>query len=297
MRTIHFTRALTLLATLAAGAAPRLQAQAEPYPVILGLPASVRYAGLGGAGVGVIGDAGALFVNPSGIAAVQRWSFEGAYHHYADAATQAMGAAAVRVGQFDLGLGVHQLRFSDTAAARDNRMLVGTAVYRFGLIALGGSAKYVAVADSAGHTASAVSGDLGATVAFFDILALAVSVQNVGKWGAAGGGLQLPATTHLGATFNFVDPQGTLRLRGILESVWSQHVSRRTVLGLEAGIGVGQAALAARVGYGAQPEGSDASEFSYGATVRLRRVALDWAYQRHTVLGADAQRFGLRWTP
>lgn len=287
----------TLLALAALGAGAPLRAQSSPpYPVVLSLPASVRFAGLGGAGVAVIGDAGALFVNPAGIAAVQRWSLEGAYHHYSDGATQTMGAAAVRLGQFDLGLGAHQVRFGDTSATRDDQMLAGTVVYRYGLIALGGTAKYLSVTDSARHTGAALTGDVGATVALFDILALAVSVQDVGKWGASGGGLSLPATTHFGVTFNFVDPQGTFRLRGILESVWSQHLSRRTVLGAEAGVAVGKVGLVARFGDGAQPEGSQASEFAYGASVRYRRLSFDWAYQRHTVLGADAQRFGLRWT-
>lgn len=289
---------IPLLALAALGAGSPLRAQASPsYPVVLSLPASVRFAGLGGAGVAVIGDAGALFVNPAGIAAVPRWSVEGGYHSYADGATQTMGAAAARLGQFDLGVGAHQLRFGDTSAVHDNRMLAGTVVYRYGLVALGGSAKYLSVTDSGGNAASALTGDLGATVALFDILALAVSVQDVGKWGTSGGDLSLPATTHFGVSFNFVDPQGTFRLRGILESVWSQHLSRRTVLGAEAGVAVGKVGLAARFGSGAQPEGSQASEFAYGASIRYRRLSFDWAYQRHTVLGSDAQRFGLRWTP
>lgn len=290
-------RTAAFLALLAGSVAPALRAQAgRPYPVVLVLPASVRFAGLGGAGVPVIGDAGSVFVNPAGLAAVPHLSVEGAYDRYAGTATQSMAAVAFRAGQFDLGAGVHRVTFGDTAATRDNLVYAGTGVYRFGLIALGGSVKYVSVTDSAHQTSSAVTGDLGTTIAFFDILALAVSVQNIGQHVLANGGLDLPTTTHAGVTFNFVDPQGTFRLRGVLESVWSERESRRTVIGAEAGVSLGGMTLTARAGFGAQPAGSGASEQSFGASIGLRRIKLDWAYQRRTVLGSDVERIGFRWT-
>jgi hypothetical protein len=294
---MRIPRSAALLAALAGPLTPALHAQAgRPYPVVLVLPASVRFAGLGGAGVPVIGDAGSIFVNPAGLAAVPHLSLEGAFDRYAGAATQSMAAVAIRLGQFDLGAGAHYVKFDDTAATRDNLVYTGTGVYRFGLIALGGSLKYVSVTDSAHQVSSAVTGDLGTTIAIFDILALAVSVQNIGQHALANGGLDLPTTTHAGVTFNFVDPQGTLRLRGILESVWSQREARRTVVGAEVGVSVGGVTLTARGGFGAQPLGSGASEQSYGATIGLRRVKLDWAYQRRTVLGSDVERIGIRWT-
>lgn len=294
---MRISRSATLLAALAGSFAPALQAQAgRPYPVVLVLPASVRFAGLGGAGVPVIGDAGSMFVNPAGLAAVPHLSVEGAFDRYTGTATQSMAAVGVRVGQFDVGVGAHYVKFDDTAATRDNLVYSGTGVYRFGMIALGGSLKYVSVTDSARQASSAVTGDLGTTIAIFDILALAVSVQNIGQRVLANGGLDLPTTTHAGVTFNFVDPQGTLRLRGILESVWSEREARRTVVGAEVGVSVGGVTLTARGGFGAQPLGSGASEQSYGATIGLRRVKLDWAYQRRTVLGSDVERIGIRWT-
>ena len=294
---MRISRPFALLAALAGPFAPTLRGQAgRPYPVVLVLPASVRFAGLGGAGVPVIGDAGSMFVNPAGLAAVPHLSIEGAFDRYAGSATQSMAAVAIRVGQFDLGAGAHYVRFDDTAATRDNLVYSGTGVYRFGMIALGGSLKYVSVTDSARRASSAVTGDLGTTIAIFDILALAVSVQNIGQRAIANGGLDLPTTTHAGVTFNFIDPQGTLRLRGILESVWSQREARRTVVGAEVGVSVGGVTLTARGGFGAQPLGSGASEQSYGATIGLRRVKLDWAYQRRTVLGSDVERIGIRWT-
>ena len=73
-------RSAALLALLAGAVVPALSAQAgRPYPVVLVLPASVRFAGLGGAGVPVIGDAGSVFVNPAGLAAVPHLGIEGAY--------------------------------------------------------------------------------------------------------------------------------------------------------------------------------------------------------------------------
>lgn len=290
-------RILAAVALLAGATAPANAQAGRPYPVVLVLPASVRFAGLGGAGVAVIGDAGSVFVNPAGLAAVRRVSFEGATQSYVGSATQAMGAGAVRVGQFDFGAGVNYLHFDDSAATRSNLLYTGTAVYRYGFIALGGSAKYASVTDSAGRVASAVTGDIGTTLAIFDILALAVSVQNVGQKVAAGGGLDLPTTTHLGVTFNFVDPQGTLRLRGVLETVWSERRARRTVLGGEAGVVLSGIGIVARFGFGGQPEGSGETEQSYGGSLVFHRFTLDYAYQRRTVLGRDVQRFGARWTP
>src|SRR2546422_8018409 len=41
------------------------------------LAGSTRSAGLGGAGVALVGDAGALFANPAAIATVRRLAFEG----------------------------------------------------------------------------------------------------------------------------------------------------------------------------------------------------------------------------
>lgn len=294
MRTRRFA---ALLALLAGAVVPALSAQAgRPYPVVLVLPASVRFAGLGGAGVPVIGDAGSVFVNPAGLAAVPHLGIEGAYDRYAGTASQSMAALALRVGQFDFGAGAHYVKFSDTAATRDNLVYAGTAVYRFGLIALGGSLKYVSVTDSARQTSSAVTGDVGTTIALFDILALAVSVQGLGQHAISRGGLDLPTTTHAGVTFNFIDPQGTFRLRGILESVWSERGPRRTIIGGEVGVAVGGVTLTGRTGFGAQPEGSGASEQSWGATLGFRHLKLDWAYQRRTVLGSDVERIGLRWT-
>src|SRR2546425_8313513 len=58
-----------------------LTAQADGSPVVL-LPASTRSAGLGGAGAALVGDAGAVFANPAGIATIRHLSVEGSYERY-----------------------------------------------------------------------------------------------------------------------------------------------------------------------------------------------------------------------
>ena len=55
------------LCALCALCAPLLRAQDRPYPLVIGLPATARYAGLANAGVAVHGDAGALFINPAAL--------------------------------------------------------------------------------------------------------------------------------------------------------------------------------------------------------------------------------------
>jgi hypothetical protein len=62
-------RARALLVALAVPST--IWAQARPVPVILGFPSSVQAAGLAGAGVALPGYAGALFVNPAGLAPIR----------------------------------------------------------------------------------------------------------------------------------------------------------------------------------------------------------------------------------
>ena len=47
--------------------------------IVAVLPGTTRSAGLGGAGVALVGDAGAVFANPAGIATVRHLSVEGSY--------------------------------------------------------------------------------------------------------------------------------------------------------------------------------------------------------------------------
>ena len=281
--------ALTVLPTVGV-------AQQAPTPLILTLPVSVRLAGLGGAGVAIAGDAGATFVNPAALATIRHAAMEGSLQRYPDGTIETMGAAAFRLLQFDLGGGYHYLRFSDTSATKDNLVWTGSATYRFGLISLGSTLKYVSLEDSLDQIRRAGTMDVGLGIHVFDLMTLAFAVRNVGGWKVTGGPLTLPTSKHAGFSFNFTDPQETARVLGTVEVVWTEHAKRRTILGAEAGAVLGKVGVVGRVGWGAPPEGAGQREVSLGAGVVLSRFNIDYAWQRRTKLGSHVHRFGLRFT-
>jgi hypothetical protein len=270
--------------------------QGAPAPLILTLPVSVRAAGLGGIGVALSGDASSTFLNPAGLATIRNIAIEAAGQRYPDGSVEGMAAGALRLFQFDLGGGIHYLRFSDTSSVKDNLQWTASGVYRYGLIALGGTLKYVSLEDSAGATRRAATTDAGLGIHIFDIMTLAFAVRNIGSWRVTGGPLQLPVSKHLGFAFNFVDPQETARLLATMEVVWTDRADRRTVLGLEAGAVVGQVGLVGRIGYGAQPQGAGQKDVSVGGGLVLSRVGIDYAWQRRTKLGRQVHRLGVRFT-
>jgi hypothetical protein len=267
-----------------------------PVPLATTLPVSVRFAGLGGASVAVSGDAGSVFSNPTGLATLKNIALEGSLQRYPDGTVESSAAGAFRLLQFDLGGGYQLLRFSDTSSVKDNLTWVASATYRFGIFAIGGSTKYVSMEDSAGSTrrSGAVDGGLGIYV--FDLMSIGFSVQNLGDWSVSGGGVRLPTSKHVGFTFNFVDPQGTGRLLGTMDVAWTEGQNRRTVLGGEAGVVVAGVGIEGRVGYGAAPDRSGQKEFSFGGSVVLSRLSLDYAHQSRTTLGDYVHRFGVRFT-
>jgi hypothetical protein len=280
---------------LAAGTTS-LRAQSAARPVILTLPISVRAAGLGGASVGLSGDASATFLNPAGLATIRNIAIEGAAARYGDGTVEGMAAGAFRLFQFDLGGGVQYLRFSDTSSVRDNLQWTASGVYRFGLIALGGTLKYVSLEDSLGQTRRSATTDVGLGIHVFDIMTLAFAVQNVGSWQVTGEPLSLPVTKRAGLTFNFADPQESLRLLGTMEVVWTRGAEHRTLVGFEGGGVLGRVGLVGRFGYGPPPEGSGQKRVSLGGGLILDRVSIDYAWQRRTLLGRDVHRLGLRFT-
>ncbi len=282
-------------------AAAPLSAQVTPAatpiaPLILTLPVSVRVAGLGGAGVAVNGDAGSVFANPAGLATIRNIALEGAVQRYPDGSFETMGSAAFRVFQFDLGGGYHYLNFSDSSSIKDNLVWVGAAVYRYGIIAVGGALKYVSLEDSSGSVRRAGGVDTGLGIHIFDLLTLAFAMRNLADWRVSGGPLRLPLSKHAGFALNFTDPQETARVLGTLEVIWTEGQSRRTVLGAEAGGVFGGVGLVGRIGYGAPPEGSGQKEVSLGGGVVLSRLRLDYAWQRRTRLGREVHRLGARFT-
>jgi hypothetical protein len=274
----------------------QVAAQSSPSPLILSLPVSVRAAGLGGSGTALSGDASATFLNPAGLATIRNIAIEGAAQRYPDGSLEGMAAGAFRLFQFDLGGGIHYLRFSDTSAVKDNLQWTASGVYRFGLLALGSTLKYVSLEDSAGATRRSATVDAGLGIHIFDIMTLAFAAQNIGSWRVTGGPLALPVTKRAGFTFNFVDPQGTARLLGTVDVIWTARAARRTIIGFEAGAVVGRVGVVGRMGYGAQPEGSGQKDVSLGGGVVLSRFNIDYAWQRRTRLGREIHRLGLRFT-
>jgi hypothetical protein len=284
---------------LAFGLPTALAAQAQPTPVILGFPSSVQAAGLAGAGVALPGYAGALFVNPAGLAPIRVLSVEAGFSRTPERATYAMAAAASRIGKFNFGVGGRYLRFPVSSPTYDNLSWVAAGVFRYGGIAFGASGKYVSVEERNGPITRSLTGDFAVQVTFFDIAALALSAQNVGQARITGNGLNLPDAVHLGFSLNLLDTYSNGRLLATVESVWSSGEHGRTVIGLEVGAVVGGLGIVGRVGSGRQPglAGNLLSNTTFGASLLLGRARLDYAFQHRSALGKDVSLFGIRWTP
>jgi hypothetical protein len=272
-------------------------AQLPPRPSLPDLAASVRVAGMAGAGVAMPGYAAGVFDNPSNIGPIKVLSLEAAYAKLPDRSTYATGAAAVRAGDFNLGGGLRYLRYQGDRPIVDNLSWVAAAVYRVKGVALGTSAKYVSVEDSAGTIYRTLTSDAGVTLAFFDIAALAISFHNLGRYALSGERLELPASTHLGFSMNLIDTYSNGRLLATIEGDWTDGAARRTVLGLEAGVVVRGIGLIGRIGTGGQPAGSGVGKTSYGGSLVLSRARVDYAYQRRSAIGRSVHLIGARWTP
>jgi hypothetical protein len=246
--------------------------------------------------VALSGDASATFLNPAGLATIRNIAIEGAAQRYPDGSLEGMAAGAFRLFQFDLGGGIHYLKFSDTSAVADNLQWTASGVYRFGVLALGSSLKYVSLEDSTGDIRRSATVDAGFGIHIFDIMTLAFAAQNIGSWRVTGGPMLLPVTKRAGLSFNFLDPQGTARFLTTMDVIWTARADRRTILAAEGGAVLGKVGVVGRLGYGAQPEGSGQKEFSLGAGLVLSRFNIDYAWQRRTRLGNQVHRLGLRFT-
>jgi hypothetical protein len=290
----------------------RLAAQTEGSVLTL-LPGSTRSAALGGAGVALVGDAGAMFANPAGIATIRHLSIEGSYEPYLAGSAVSAAALALRVSKFTWGFGAQALDYGsepvivpDPATGGRTGMPTGASfhpyealaatslVYRRGLLAFGVTGKYNRQQFGT-QVSDAWAGDAGVAVAIFDIMAMGVSVQNLG--GDLGRGALLPRRTRAGVTLNYTDPQGTWRLLTTLEGQWTRD--RRAVLiqGLEIGVVHAGVGVIGRLGYATRPAITAASRVSLGGGLVLGRLALDYAFQSYGVLERDIHRVGLRWTP
>lgn len=271
---------------------------APPVPQLPNLPASVRAAGMAGASVALPGYAAAVFDNPSAIGPIRALSLEAAYADLPGDRWYTTGAAALRAGPAAIGGGYRYLRFQgDATPVRDNLQWVGAGVWRLSGVNLGASAKYVSVEDSSGTVYRTLTQDAGATLAFFDIAAVGLAFQNLGRTPLTGERLELPSSTHLGFSLNLVDTYSTGRLLATIETIWTDGAPRRTLLGLEGGAVLKGVGLIARIGHGAQPVGSGNSETTYGGSIVLSRARLDYAYQPRSAVGRDVHLIGVRWTP
>src|SRR3989454_7053097 len=183
MRTTSRKGVLTIL--LDAVVVTSLTAQADGSPVVL-LPASTRSAGLGGAGAALVGDAGAVFANPAGIATIRHLSVEGSYERYLAGSTLSSAALALRLGRLNWGAGVAALDYG--AGSATDLLGVSSLVFRTGVIALGGSGKYLPQ-EVGGSSAGALAGDARVAIARFDIIAPRASGPNIGRDPSGGGGV------------------------------------------------------------------------------------------------------------
>lgn len=281
--------------------------------VLTSLPGTTRAAALGGAGAALVGDAGAMFTNPAGIATIHHLAIEGSYEPYLAGSAVSTAALALRVSRFTWGFGAQALDYGsepeivpDPATGGRRGMPTGASfhpyealatsslVYRRGLIALGVTAKYNRQ-QIGSEISDAWAGDAGLAIAVFDIMAVGVSVQNLG--GDLGGGALLPRRTRAGLTLNYTDPQGTYRLLTTIEGQWTRDRSAVLVQGIEGGIVTGGVGLVARAGYATRATVTDASRFTFGGGIVLGRLGLDYAFQAYDALGGGTHRVGIRWTP
>lgn len=273
-----------------------LQAQAQPPVTLLpGSPVSARNASLAGAATAMIGYAGSVFTNPSGIAPIRVMSLEGGFARLSDTSTYVMGAAAVRLGPVNLGAGARYLRFDAGHDLHDNLETVLAGVARIHGIAIGLAGDYYAIEDSAGRYTRSLTTDASLTVAFFDIAALALSVQNIGRIPISGTTIDVPGAVRLGFSLNLIDTFTNWRLLATVEQVWSEG-DARTLFGVEAGAVFYGVGLVGRFGAGAQPVGSPYSSPAWGASIVLGRGAIDYAYARRPGL-EPVHLLGLRLTP
>jgi hypothetical protein len=322
----HRAMVLALTAGALCGVVARVRAQATggTAGAVLALPATARALGLGGAYVAVVGDAGSIFVNPAGLAPIRKVALGMSYQRYLFDSYLVSGDAAVRVGRFHLGIGLNVLNYGqdtvyrpdpafggDRGVADPGGAMVGAYsaeavaafAYRFGMFSVGGSAKYLkdhlSIPDTTLYDASGVGFDAGAALAFFDIAAFGVVVQNMGGdlKTSTGTPAPLPRTIRAGFSINIVDPQGTPRLMVVGDWVSPRHSPNYYILGVEGGVVSGGVGLLGRAGFAMGRAPSDQRSLVFGGSLVFHDLQLDYGYQGFSTLGGGTSRFGLRWVP
>ena len=215
-----------------------------------------------------------------------------------EAAAESQRALATLNDELEQGYGVRLVVRTGIATGATfhpyEALAAASLVYRRGFAALGVTAKYDRQ-QYGSQVSDAWAGDIGLAIAVFDIMAMGVSVQNLG--GDLEAEALLPRRTRAGITLNYTDPQGTLRLLTTLEGQWTRDRSAVLVQGLEVGVVRGGAGLIGRLGYSTRPAITAASHWTFGGGIVLGRLAVDYAFQSYGVLESDTHRVGLRWTP
>lgn len=299
---------LTVLCSITlAGAVGAGAQQTGEDLILLRSPASVRLAGMNGVGAAMVGDAGAVFTNPAGIATVRHIALEGSYRATPFDGYMAFGALAWRVRQFDFGFGLQYFdRGVELARVLDSSTTipagsvpqsyellgVGSLIYRYGMIAFGGSVK-MARQQTLAVRRRGLGADAGLAIAIFDIMALGFSIQNIGGNLRDDSDLRLPRLSRFGFTMNYVDPQETLRLLSTFEVQWPDGEASRFVLGVEGGVVFSGVGVKGRFGYGTTTF-AERTDFTYGASVDIAGMNLDYSFESDNLLGEPAHRFGLR---
>ncbi|HEY2824230.1 MAG TPA: hypothetical protein VGI83_01670 [Gemmatimonadales bacterium] len=264
---------------------------------VLRYSGSVRGIGLNGAGAAIVGDAGALFSNPAGIATIHHIGLEAAYHQFPGSERLATGALAWRLGQFDLGGGLEYLDLSTGAAGPGAYQArgVGTMVYRFGFLALGASATALRQR-AAGIEQRGVSGDLGVAIPVFDIMALGFAVQNVAGNLDKTSSLTFPKISRLGFTMNYTDPEESFRLLSTIEAQWPEGRDARVIVGGELGLVISGVGVVGRAAYGSNALINGRSTVTVGVSVHFGQLEGDYAYDPGSLPGDNGHHLGVRLT-
>lgn len=315
--------AAAALAGLLLGAPGALaQGRGTTAGLLIEVPATARALGLGGAYAAVVGDAGAVFVNPAGMAPIRRLALDASFEEDFLGSRLTTAAVVARVGRFTVGFGGMLLDFGgDSVIVPDgatggttgtptgatitayNALGVGAVAYRRGIFSLGSSVKVlrerIAGGAGAGYEATGVMGDLGLAIAIFDLMAFAAVVQNLG--GAIGADGAAPAdpprTTRLGFTINFIDPQGTLRLMTTADWIAPPGGDSYWAVGLEGGVVAAGVGVVGRLGVALGRPAGAREPLATGGGLVLRGLRLDYGYQSWGSAGGASHRVGVRWIP
>lgn len=306
-------RALAALLPLLLPATVAAQGGGTTAGLLLEIPATARALALGGAYAAVVGDEGSIFVNPAGMAPIRRFALGASFEEDFLGARLTTAAGAMRVGRFTIGFGGILYDFGGDSAivggqasgatiTAYNALGVGAIAYRRGMISLGASTKFLRERIGEGpnaYTATGVTGDLGAAVAVFDLMAFGFVMQNLaGSLTTSGAApTSLPRTARVGLTMNFIDPQGTMRLMTTADWVRPPGGDSHWAVGLEGGLVAAGFGVVGRMGVALGRPDADREQLSYGGGIVVRGLKLDYGFQPYGMLGGGSHRVGVRWTP